>query len=69
MQRSLRRLRARLARASDPAISRMFVFISMLAYSAQELLFEPFAGLVFGLPLGAVGAAFRTLARLGARAA
>jgi BCD family chlorophyll transporter-like MFS transporter len=31
----------------------LFVLISMLAYSAQELLFEPFAGLVFGLTLGA----------------
>jgi MFS transporter, BCD family, chlorophyll transporter len=30
----------------------LFVLISMLAYSAQELLFEPFAGLVFGLTLG-----------------
>jgi BCD family chlorophyll transporter-like MFS transporter len=29
-----------------------FVFVSMLAYSAQELLFEPFAGLVFGYSLG-----------------
>jgi BCD family chlorophyll transporter-like MFS transporter len=31
----------------------LFVFISMLAYSAQELLLEPFAGLVFGYTLGA----------------
>jgi len=31
----------------------LFVFISMLAYSAQELLLEPFAGLVFGLTVGA----------------
>lgn len=30
----------------------LFVFISMLAYSAQELLLEPFAGLVFGYTLG-----------------
>jgi BCD family chlorophyll transporter-like MFS transporter len=29
-----------------------FVFVSMLAYSAQELLLEPFAGLVFGYTLG-----------------
>jgi BCD family chlorophyll transporter-like MFS transporter len=29
-----------------------FIFVSMLAYSAQELLVEPFAGLVFGLPPG-----------------
>jgi BCD family chlorophyll transporter-like MFS transporter len=31
----------------------MFVFISMLAYSAQELLLEPFCGLVFGYSVGA----------------
>jgi BCD family chlorophyll transporter-like MFS transporter len=30
----------------------LFVLISMLAYSAMELLLEPFAGLVFGLTLG-----------------
>jgi BCD family chlorophyll transporter-like MFS transporter len=30
----------------------VFVFVSMLAYSAQELLMEPFAGLVFGYSLG-----------------
>ena len=30
----------------------LFVFISMLAYSAQELLLEPFCGLVFGYTLG-----------------
>jgi len=30
----------------------VFIFVSMLAYSAQELLVEPFAGLVFGLPPG-----------------
>jgi BCD family chlorophyll transporter-like MFS transporter len=30
-----------------------FVFVSMLAYSAQELLLEPFSGLVFGYTLGA----------------
>jgi len=31
----------------------LFVFISMLAYSAQELILEPFAGLVFGYTVGA----------------
>ena len=31
----------------------LFVFISMLAYSAQELLLEPFAGLVFRYSVGA----------------
>jgi BCD family chlorophyll transporter-like MFS transporter len=30
----------------------LFVFVSMLAYSAQELLLEPFCGLVFGYTLG-----------------
>ena len=32
----------------------IFVFVSMLAYSAQELILEPFAGTVFGLTPGAV---------------
>jgi len=30
----------------------LFVFVSMLAYSAEELLLEPFAGLVFGYSIG-----------------
>jgi len=30
----------------------IFVFVSMLAYSAQDLILEPFAGLVFGLAPG-----------------
>ena len=30
----------------------MFVFVSMLAYSAQDLILEPFAGVVFGLTPG-----------------
>ncbi len=30
----------------------LLVFVSMLAYSAQELIIEPFAGAVFGLPPG-----------------
>lgn len=30
----------------------IFVFVSMLAYSAQELILEPYAGLVFGYTLG-----------------
>jgi BCD family chlorophyll transporter-like MFS transporter len=30
----------------------LFVFVSMLAYSAQDLILEPFAGLVFGLTPG-----------------
>ena len=31
----------------------IFVFVSMLAYSAQDLILEPFAGSVFGLSVGA----------------
>jgi BCD family chlorophyll transporter-like MFS transporter len=31
----------------------IFIFVSMLPYSAQELLIEPFAGLVFGMTPGA----------------
>ncbi|WP_043338856.1 BCD family MFS transporter [Belnapia moabensis] len=30
----------------------VFVFVSMLAYSAQDLILEPFGGVVFGLTLG-----------------
>jgi MFS transporter, BCD family, chlorophyll transporter len=30
----------------------VFVFLSMLAYSAQDLILEPFAGSVFGMPPG-----------------
>jgi len=30
----------------------LFVFVSMLAYSAEELLLEPFCGLVFGYTIG-----------------
>jgi len=39
---------------ADPAARRfaIFVFVSMLAYSAQDLILEPFAGLVFGLTPG-----------------
>jgi BCD family chlorophyll transporter-like MFS transporter len=39
---------------SEPQARRFtaFIFVSMLAYSAQELLVEPFAGLVFGMPPG-----------------
>jgi len=39
----------------DPAARRLtiFIFVSMLAYSAQELLIEPFAGVVFGMTPGA----------------
>ncbi|MCW2273056.1 MFS transporter [Rhodoblastus acidophilus] len=39
---------------SEPAARRftVFIFVSMLAYSAQELLVEPFAGLAFNMPPG-----------------
>jgi MFS transporter, BCD family, chlorophyll transporter len=38
----------------EPAARRftIFIFVSMLAYGAQELLVEPFAGLVFGMSPG-----------------
>ena len=38
----------------EPAARRftVFIFVSMLAYGAQELLIEPFAGLVFGMSPG-----------------
>lgn len=39
----------------DPVARRFatFVFVSILAYSAQDLILEPFAGIVFGLTPGA----------------
>jgi len=39
---------------AEPAARRftIFIFVSMLAYSAQELLVEPFAGVVFGMTPG-----------------
>lgn len=39
---------------SEPASRRfaLFVFVSMLAYSAQDLILEPFAGTVFGMTPG-----------------
>jgi BCD family chlorophyll transporter-like MFS transporter len=39
---------------ADPAARRftIFVFVSMLAYSAQDLILEPFAGLVFNMTPG-----------------
>ena len=40
---------------SEPAARRftIFIFMSMLAYSAQELIIEPYAGLVFSMTPGA----------------
>jgi BCD family chlorophyll transporter-like MFS transporter len=40
---------------NEPAARRftIFIFVSMLAYSAQELLIEPYAGLVFSMTPGA----------------
>lgn len=39
---------------TDPTARRftLFVFVSMLAYAAQDLIMEPFAGLVFGMTPG-----------------
>jgi MFS transporter, BCD family, chlorophyll transporter len=39
---------------ADPTARRftLFVFVSMLAYAAQDLIMEPFAGLVFGMTPG-----------------
>ena len=47
----------------------IFVFVSMLAYSAQDLILEPFAGLVFGLTPGEIDAAVRRAARRRPRSA
>lgn len=47
--------RAALAEIWDEPQARqftIFVFVSMLAYSAQDLILEPFGGVVFGLTLG-----------------
>ena len=38
---------------SDARRFTIFVFVSMLAYSAQDLILEPFAGSVFGMTPGA----------------
>lgn len=40
---------------SEPVSRRftIFIFVSMLAYSTQDLILEPFAGLIFGLTPGA----------------
>jgi BCD family chlorophyll transporter-like MFS transporter len=39
---------------AEPAARRftLFVFVSMLAFSAQDLILEPYAGLVFGMTVG-----------------
>lgn len=39
---------------AEPAAARftLFIFVSMLAYSMQDLILEPFAGLVFGMTPG-----------------
>jgi BCD family chlorophyll transporter-like MFS transporter len=39
---------------SEPATRRftIFIFVSMLAYNAQDLILEPFAGIVFGMTPG-----------------
>ncbi|MFD0937940.1 MFS transporter, partial [Methylobacterium trifolii] len=40
---------------ADPSAKKftVFIFVSMLAYSAQELILEPYAGLVFAMTPGA----------------
>lgn len=48
--------RVALAQVWDEPVARrftVFVFVSMLAFSAQDLILEPFAGTVFGLTPGA----------------
>jgi len=53
---SARTFRAAFAQVlTEPAARRftIFVFVSMLAFSAQELILEPFAGVVFGYAPGA----------------
>ncbi len=45
----------------------VFVFVSMLAYSAQELILEPYAGLVFAMTPGATTKLRRPPARRRAR--
>jgi BCD family chlorophyll transporter-like MFS transporter len=47
--------RALAAEWAEPAVVRftLFVFVSMLAYAAEELVLEPYAGLVFALTPGA----------------
>ncbi len=50
------RFRQALAEVWDEPVARrftIFVFVSMLAYSAQDLILEPFAGSVFGFSPGA----------------
>lgn len=50
------RFRQALAQVWDEPVARrftIFVFMSMLAYSAQDLILEPFAGTVFGFSPGA----------------
>jgi MFS transporter, BCD family, chlorophyll transporter len=50
------RFRQALSQVWDEPVARrftIFVFISMLAYSAQDLILEPFAGTVFGFSPGA----------------
>jgi BCD family chlorophyll transporter-like MFS transporter len=47
--------RTALAQVWEEPVARhftLFVFVSMLAYSAQDLILEPFAGTVFGMTLG-----------------
>jgi BCD family chlorophyll transporter-like MFS transporter len=54
-ERNLRQFRVALAEAwADPQakLFTVFVFLSMLAYSSQDLILEPFAGAIFGMSPG-----------------
>lgn len=48
----LREALAQVWQEKDARRFTIFVFVSMLAYSAQDLILEPFAGIVFGLSVG-----------------
>lgn len=49
---AFRRALAEVWREPEARRFTVFVFVSMLAYSAQDLILEPFAGLVFGMTPG-----------------
>lgn len=50
--RAFRQVLAEVWRESDARRFTIFVFVSMLAYSLQDLILEPFAGTVFGMTPG-----------------
>lgn len=51
-KRPFRDVLARVWAEADSRRFTIFIFVAMLAYSAQELILEPFAGLVFGMSPG-----------------